>query len=200
MRNRGFKGTGASARVQAALEVPWTTHGGETTLKSDGAVFIALGANLPSRFGSPCETLEHALAVLGERGVRTVARSRWYRTPPWPPSDQPWYVNAVARVETALEPSALLAQLHAVEAELGRVRTVPNAPRPVDLDLIAHGACVMEGNVTVPHPRMQDRAFVLLPLRDVAPDWVDPRDGRSLEGLISALPADDVAACEVMDG
>lgn len=169
-------------------------------MKPDEAVLIALGANLPSRLGGPRETLLAALDALAGRGVRVVALSRWYRTPPWPPSDQPWYVNGVARVETDLDPAALLAGLHAVEHDLGRARTVPNAPRPVDLDLIAHGSQVLEGNITVPHPRMQGRAFVLLPLRDVAPGWIDPRSGLSLDALIDRLPADDVAACEVMEG
>ena len=79
------------------------------------------------------------------------------------------------------------------------MRSVPNAPRVLDLDLIAHGALVSDGNVVVPHPRLQDRAFVLLPLRDVAPAWVDPRDGRRLDALIDALPVTDRAACERLE-
>lgn len=165
-------------------------------MTSAAPILIALGANLPSRFGGPAETLEAALAEVAARGVRVAALSRFYRTPPWPPSDQPWYVNAVARVETDLSAPALLALLHAVEEAFGRVRSVPNAPRPLDLDLIAHGALVCDGNVVVPHPRLQDRPFVLLPLRDVAPDWADPRDGRPLDRLIAGLPAADIAACE----
>jgi 2-amino-4-hydroxy-6-hydroxymethyldihydropteridine diphosphokinase len=166
---------------------------------ADGPILIALGANLPSRLGGPRETLLAALDLLASKGVRVCARSRWYSTPPWPPSDQPRYVNGVARVETDLDPVRLLATLHDVEHVLGRARTVANAPRPVDLDLIAHGAHVMEGNIVVPHPRMQDRAFVLLPLRDVAPAFVDPRSGLELDDLISALPDADVAACLLLD-
>lgn len=162
-------------------------------------VLVALGANLPSRFGGPRETLEAALTALEGRGVRVCARSRWYASPPWPPSDQPDYVNGVARVETGLDAVEVLAALHGVEAAFGRERSVPNAARPIDLDLVAHGATVLDGNITVPHPRLQDRAFVLLPLRDVAPHWVDPRDGRSLGDLIADLPAGDVAACRVLE-
>ncbi|SOD94351.1 2-amino-4-hydroxy-6-hydroxymethyldihydropteridine diphosphokinase [Caenispirillum bisanense] len=163
----------------------------------DRPILVALGANLPSRFGGPMDTLRAALAALSERGVAVAACSAFYRTPPWPPgSDQPDYVNAVARVTTALGPVELLACLHSVEADFGRVRSVANAARPLDLDLVAHGAVVMDGNVVVPHPRLADRAFVLLPLRDVAPDWVDPRTGRALPDLLAALPRADVESCE----
>lgn len=168
-------------------------------MSASDSILVALGANLPSGFGGPRETLEAALVALEGRGVQVVARSRWYRTPPWPPSDQPWYVNGVVRVETALEPVALLAALHGVEEAFGRVRSVPNAPRPIDLDLIAHGRTVLDGNIVVPHPRLQDRAFVLLPLRDVAPEWTDPRDGRPVADLIAVLPPEDVAACDLAE-
>lgn len=168
-------------------------------MTTEGPILIALGANLPSRFGGPRETLLAALDTLKGEGVAVAGCSAFYRTPPWPPSDQPWYVNAVARVETDLGPVDLLARLHRVEEAFGRVRSVPNAPRPLDLDLVAHGATVMTGNVMVPHPRLSERAFVLLPLRDVAPDWSDPRDGRALRDLIAALPPQDVAACDRLD-
>jgi 2-amino-4-hydroxy-6-hydroxymethyldihydropteridine diphosphokinase len=166
--------------------------------------FIGLGANLPhERFGSPRETLEAALAELGRRGVRTVQLSPWYRTAPVPASDQPWYVNAVAAVASDLPADALLAELHAVEAAFGRARTVPNAARPIDLDLldfngeIAVGA---PGRATLPHPRMTDRAFVLLPLADLSPDWRHPVSGLSIRALIEALPADQVAVRCTLDG
>src|SRR5512135_1345665 len=98
-------------------------------------ILIGLGANLASpEFGAPPESLEAALALLAERGVRVVARSRWYRSAPVPPSGQPWFVNGVVAVETALEPAALLEVLHAVEARFGRVRRERNAARVLDLD------------------------------------------------------------------
>ena len=109
-----------------------------------------------------------------------------------PPSDQPWFVNGVARVETALEPAALLAALHRVEAAFGRVRGVPNAARTLDLDLLAYGDRVAApapggSGPILPHPRMTERAFVLLPLADVAPAWYHPATGRSLAELIQSL-------------
>ena len=161
------------------------------------SVFIGLGANLPhEHFGSPRQTLEAALAELARRGVRTVRVSPWYRTAPVPASDQPWYVNAVAEVASDLPADPLLAELHAVEAAFGRARTVPNAARPIDLDLLDfHGqiAAGGPGRATLPHPRMTDRAFVLLPLADLAPEWRHPVSGLSVRALIEALPVDQVA-------
>lgn len=151
-------------------------------------ILVGLGANLPSVEGPPRQTLELALARLAARGIGIVAQSRWYETAPVPVSDQPWYVNAVARVETALAPAALLACLHEIERGFGRVRTVVNAPRAIDLDLLAYDDRVEAGPPVLPHPRLQDRAFVLLPLRDVAPGWIDPRSGVALETLLERLP------------
>jgi len=152
-------------------------------------ILIALGANLPSPVGRPQQTLEAALHQLEASGVRVVARSGWYRTAPVPVSDQPWFLNAVARVETALEPPALLALLRQVELKFGRQRSVRNAARTLDLDIIDYeGKVEISPELTLPHPRMQDRAFVLLPLAEVAPAWRHPTLGKTVESLISALP------------
>jgi 2-amino-4-hydroxy-6-hydroxymethyldihydropteridine diphosphokinase len=160
-------------------------------------IFIGLGANLShDRYGTPRQTLEAALAELGRRGVPTVRISPWYRSAPVPPSGQPWYFNAVAAVASDLPADALLAELHAVEAAFGRARTVPNAARPIDLDLLDfHGevAAGGTGKATLPHPRLAGRAFVLRPLADLAPDWRHPLTGQSVGELVAALPADQVA-------
>jgi 2-amino-4-hydroxy-6-hydroxymethyldihydropteridine diphosphokinase len=157
-------------------------------------ILIALGANLPSAAGRPQQTLEAALKRLDASGVRVVARSRWYRTAPVPVSDQPWFVNGVARVETTLEPGGLLALLRQVEQEFGRQRTVRNAARKLDLDIIDYdGRIENTPELTLPHPRMQDRAFVLLPLAEIAPAWRHPTRGNTVESLISALPPEQKA-------
>ena len=165
-------------------------------------IFIGLGANLShDRHGSPRRTLEAALAELGRRGVRPVRVSAWYRSAPVPPSDQPWYFNAVAEVVSDLPADALLAELHAVESAFGRARTVPNAARPIDLDLIDfHGeiAAGGPGKATLPHPRMAERAFVLRPLADLVPDWRHPTTGRSVGDLLAALSADQVTEVAVL--
>ncbi|HLI11803.1 MAG TPA: 2-amino-4-hydroxy-6-hydroxymethyldihydropteridine diphosphokinase [Alphaproteobacteria bacterium] len=156
-------------------------------------IAVALGANLPSpRFGPPRATCEAALAALAERGVRVLRRSRWYRSAPLPPSDQPDFVNGVVAVETKLDPATLLARLHEIEAEFGRRRGAPNAARLLDLDLLVYHDRVNDGTrggPILPHPRMLGRAFVLLPLRDVAPDWRHPVTGEALAELIAALPS-----------
>lgn len=151
---------------------------------------IGLGANLPSVLGAPRVTLEAALTALPEAGVSVLARSAWYRSAPVPPSAQPWFVNAVALVGTDLGPEPLLELLHGVEARLGRTRTAVNEPRAIDLDLLAHGDAVLSGpRVVLPHPRLHLRAFVLLPLREVAPHWRHPVTGEDVDSLIAALPA-----------
>lgn len=162
------------------------------------SIYIGLGANLPHpEFGPPPRTLRRALASLNDRGVRLVRCSPWYRTAPVPASDQPWYVNAVAQVATGLAPDALLATLHGVEDSFGRVRSVRDAARFVDLDLLDYESIHKDlkniGLSVIPHIRLEDRAFVLLPLRDIAPDWRHPVTGASIDTLIAALPSDQVA-------
>ena len=161
------------------------------------AIFIALGSNLEHRIhGPPRRVLEAALEELARGDVVIVRRiSPWYRTAPVPASDQPWYVNGVAEVATDLTADALLMRLHEVEDAFGRVRTVPDAARLIDLDLLDfHGeiAAGGPGRATLPHPRMEGRAFVLRPLADLAPDWQHPRTGASIQALLVALPADQV--------
>jgi 2-amino-4-hydroxy-6-hydroxymethyldihydropteridine diphosphokinase len=161
------------------------------------SIFVGAGANLPhERYGSPRQTLEAALGALGRRGIHTVCVSPWYRTAPVPVSDQPWFENAVVEVATDLPADALLAELHAVEAAFGRARTVPNAARPIDLDLLDYRGEIASGGpgkATLPHPRMAGRGFVLRPLADLAPDWRHPVTGQPISDLLAALPADQVA-------
>jgi 2-amino-4-hydroxy-6-hydroxymethyldihydropteridine diphosphokinase len=159
-------------------------------------VFIALGANLEHPIhGAPRHALEAALKELGRRGIAIRRVSPWYRTAPVPASDQPWYVNAVAEVATDLTADALLARMHEVEDAFGRIRTVPNAARLIDLDLIDFNGKIAAGGpgrAILPHPRMEGRAFVLRPLADLAPDWRHPRTGATISALLAALPADQV--------
>ncbi|CAN5894435.1 2-amino-4-hydroxy-6-hydroxymethyldihydropteridinediphosphokinase [soil metagenome] len=160
------------------------------------AVFIALGANLDHpTYGGPRRVLEAALSELSRRGVTVHRVSPWYRTAPVPASDQPWYVNAVAEVATDLPADGLLAVLHQVEDLYGRARSVANAARVIDLDLLDFRGLTASGGpgrAILPHPRLQDRAFVLRPLADLAPAWHHPATGLAIGALLSALPADQV--------
>ena len=162
-------------------------------LPEDRLILIGLGANLPSSYGEPPETLRAALDRLAEAGVKTLRRSRFWHSAPVPASDQPWYVNAVAAIETSLESGPLLALLHEIEEAFGRVRGVVNAARLIDLDLLAYGREIHgEGAPILPHPRLHQRAFVLRPLSDIAPDWVHPLSGRTLSRMIEELPPDQM--------
>ena len=162
-------------------------------------VLIGLGVNLAGAQGQPVTaTLAEALAALNAEGVTVVRQSRWYRSAPVPVSGQPWFTNGVAAVTTALSPEQVLTALLATEAKLGRHRTVPNAARPVDLDLLAYDERVLAApGLAIPHPRMHTRAFVLLPLADVAPGWRHPVLGRTVEELIAALPPGSAAEPEL---
>ena len=162
-----------------------------------GPIFMGLGANLPHpTHGPPKATLVAALSELGRRGVGILRLSPWYRSAPVPASDQPWYVNGVAEIATSGTADALLAELHRVEESFGRVRTVANAPRFIDLDLLDFAGEIAAGGpgrATLPHPRLAGRAFVLRPLADLAPAWRHPVTGTAIADLLGALPADQLA-------
>jgi 2-amino-4-hydroxy-6-hydroxymethyldihydropteridine diphosphokinase len=154
-------------------------------------VLIGLGGNLPSPgYGSRRRTLAAALAALAGEGIEVAARSAWYRSEPVPPSDQPWYVNAVAALATDCNPFDLLAAMQRVERQLGRVRGARNAARTVDLDLLDHHGQKIETEMLVlPHPRLHQRRFVLLPLAELAPEWRHPRLGLTAAELLARLTA-----------
>lgn len=162
-------------------------------------IFIGLGGNLPSRAGSPRDTLRAALADLAAARVRTVALSGFWETAPVPVSDQPWFVNAVAAVDTELDPAALLALMHQIEADYGRERLAVNGARTLDLDLLAYHDRVNPGpdSPILPHPRVHLRAFTLRPLAELAPDWVHPATGEPIGRLLAALdPAQEARRIE----
>lgn len=147
-------------------------------------IYIGLGSNLPSAAGSPSNTVKAALSRLPQSGIQVRKVSPWYESAPVPASDQPWFVNGVAEVETELAPQALLAELLAIEQEFGRERGQANAARSLDLDLLDHHGAVLDGDPVLPHPRLHQRAFVLYPLADVAPNWIHPVSGLNIQVLL----------------
>lgn len=153
--------------------------------KWDGAVFIALGSSLPGGYASSQALLEASIEALEGAGVTIRRRSGWWGSQAWPDPGEPPYVNGVAEVETDLRPADLLAVLHGVERAFGRERHDPNAPRTLDLDLIAHGRVVSD-HPALPHPRAHDRRFVMGPLAQIAPDWRHPVSGLTARELVES--------------
>lgn len=181
---------------------------------------VALGSNLPSRAGSPRRTLDMALQALDDSPMAVRAVSRFYATPCFPAGSGPDYVNAVAALDGSGDAAAVLDLLHRVEADFDRQRVARWGQRTLDLDLLAVGDTVLPDlrtqtrwrempvsqqaeraptGLILPHPRLQDRAFVLVPLCDVAPDWMHPVLGRTATQLRDSLPARDVAAVRVVE-
>lgn len=177
--------------------------------------YIALGGNLDFRDLLPQDTLVAAVAELAASRSRLRAVSRFFRTPSFPVGSGPDYVNAVVHVETDLSPEELLHDLHAIEARHARKREQRWGMRTLDLDLIDHGAKVVPNpgeyerwrslpldaqmnmapeELILPHPRLQDRAFVLVPLCDIAPDWRHPVLRKSAKDLRDALPKTEIDA------
>ena len=183
---------------------------------------VALGANLSSWAGPPHRTLTAALAAMPGQGLRVVALSRFWRTPAHPAGSGPDYVNAAAAVECGQGPETVLAALHRIEAEFGRVRDGGRwQARGIDLDLLAMGDLVLPDAATqdswrglppddqsrlapdrliLPHPRLQDRGFVLAPLAEIAPAWVHPRTGRSVASMLAALGPESLEAMSPLFG
>ena len=164
-------------------------------------ILIGLGANIPSdQFGPPADTLEAALLAIEDSGIEVTARSRLYESAPVPTSDQPWFVNCVVSVKTALEAPALLDLLLAIEQRFGRRRAARNAARVLDLDLLAYGDMTTEegGTPELPHPRMHERSFVLAPLADIAPHWRHPILGRTVLEMLADQPAEEREAVTLL--
>jgi 2-amino-4-hydroxy-6-hydroxymethyldihydropteridine diphosphokinase len=167
------------------------TSGGVKVIITDAGhpvvAYVGVGSNVGFEGLQPRELVERAIAELG----RVVARSSLYATEPVGLAAQPTFLNAVVAVETELSPLELLEGMLAIERRLGRDRTsgVKNGPRTLDLDLLLYGELVMVSQrLTLPHPRLAERRFVLAPLAEIAPEMVVPGLGRTMVALLEALP------------
>lgn len=186
------------------------------------SIFVALGANRPFDGAQPLATLNLALNLLEAAGVKVESRARWVKSPAFPPGAGPDFVNGAARLSTDLPAEELLAILHEIERKLGRERKTRWSARTCDLDLIAFGDRVAPSSADVrklmalgpeaageaaaptelilPHPRLTERAFVLAPLADVAPDWRHPITGETAAEMLAALPQEERDGLEFVDG
>ncbi len=182
-------------------------------------ILIAFGSNLPGPGGSPAQIVRSAIDTLDRDAGPVTARSRLYASPAVPVSDQPDFINAVAGLETDLQPHTLMALLHDIEARFGRTRHVRWEARLLDLDLIDYRQFVTCGidavqagrsgapqagevarpePLALPHPRAHERAFVLKPIAEIAPDWRHPLLNRTAADLLADVA--DAQSCQPLDG
>ncbi len=151
-------------------------------------IYLALGSNL----GDRVVNLETARKALAPR-IRVIRESPIYVTPPWGYTEQPDFLNQVIEVETLLHPIPLLHRLKTIEADMGRETTFRNGPRIIDLDILFYGQEVYEGELLqIPHPRLQERAFVLVPLNDLAPDFIHPVLNQSVGDMLAKVDSTGV--------
>jgi 2-amino-4-hydroxy-6-hydroxymethyldihydropteridine diphosphokinase len=149
----------------------------------DHAIYLALGTNLGNRLVN----LRTAVAALTP-AVTVLAESPVYETPPWGVIDQPDFLNMVLNGKTHLAPPALLAHLKHLETQLGRAPSIRYGPRLIDVDILFYDDLVLNtSELTIPHPRLHERAFVLVPLADLAPDFVHPAFGKPVRELLTAV-------------
>lgn len=144
-------------------------------------VYLALGSNM----GNRAANLKEAIAALPPQ-MEVKARSKVYETPPWGYTDQAKFLNQVVKVDTYVQPEALMKHLKRLETALGRTPSFQNGPRLIDIDILFYNDLILETPaVTIPHPRLHERGFVLLPLMDIAPDFVHPVKERTIRDLLA---------------
>jgi len=156
-------------------------------------IYVSLGANVPSKVGPPPRTLAAAIDAMPAHGIRVTARSPFYSSLAWPNPADPPFVNAMVAAQTSKGPLELLTALLAIERQFGRVRKTRWEPRCLDLDLIDYGGLISDEEILqLPHPRLQDRGFVLRPLKDICPAWRHPDTGVSIDELLGIAGEDGV--------
>ncbi len=163
----------------------------------DAAVIVALGCNDKGAWASCRQALEAAVARFRAEGLDVVAQSSWWRSQAWPDPDDPPFLNGVVIIRTNHDPHALMRALGRIEDAFGRIRSQRNAPRTLDLDLIAYGRLTGDlDGLILPHPRAAERRFVMGPLAEIAPEWRHPGGGRAGELAARATVGQDACPLE----
>jgi 2-amino-4-hydroxy-6-hydroxymethyldihydropteridine diphosphokinase len=148
-------------------------------------IYLSLGSNI----GDRAQNLALAMDAFALLGVRVVKQSSVYETEPVELREQDWFLNCVAEIETNLRPQELMQVLLKIERSMGRERTVPKGPRVMDLDILLFGSeLVHESHLEIPHPRMADRRFVLVPLAEISPDAMHPIRKKTIRQLLVDTP------------
>jgi 2-amino-4-hydroxy-6-hydroxymethyldihydropteridine diphosphokinase len=154
----------------------------------DEQVFLALGTNIGDREANLCKARKELAPK-----VTIIKESPIYITPPWGYEDQPEFLNQVLEVQTKMRPRRLLAYLKRIEKKMGRLKTFRNGPRLIDLDILFYGQRVIErSNLRIPHPRLHERSFVLVPLKDIAPEFNHPVLNMTVESMLAKINTEGV--------
>ncbi len=177
-------------------------------------VYLAFGSNQGTQLAGSAQIIRSAYTLLSNRTLTACVFSPFYQTPAFPAGNGPDYVNSVVKAETLLSPQELLAELHRVETNLGRIRETRWGSRIIDIDLLDYQGCILPSldvyktwaemplelqrtqwpdDLILPHPRIHERGFVLVPLRAVAPSWIHPVSTKTIDGLIGALDAQELS-------
>ena len=160
-------------------------------------IILSLGSNLSSKFGDRIENLKVALSMIEENEIIIKSKSSYYESPSFPDTTKPKFINIIILVESKLEPEILMSKLIYIEEKMGRKRDKKNDPRICDIDIIDYKNKVIHANLpyfdlTIPHKELIFRNFVLIPLKEIVPDWIHPKTKETIDALIQKLSNDDI--------
>ena len=153
-------------------------------------IYIGIGSNLGNRI----RNIENSKYLLKINGIDITRTSRYYETLSWPDPSKPKFINIVIQSNTNFSPKKLLKIFKIIEQKLGRIRSLRNAPRTCDIDLISYIKKILSNNISIPHKSMIKRNFVLFPLFEIAPNWMHPKSKKSIKKLIFSLPIKDITS------
>tara|TARA_B100001057_G_scaffold54493_1_gene48379 strand:+ start:744 stop:1220 length:477 start_codon:yes stop_codon:yes gene_type:complete len=153
-------------------------------------VYIGIGSNLGNRINN----IEKAKYHLKFNGINILKSSRYYETLSWPNPSKPKFINIVIQSSTKISPQKILQISKSIEKKLGRKKSTKNSPRTCDIDIISYGNKIISNQIIIPHARMSKRNFVLIPLFEIAPDFVHPKTNENIKKLIFSLPIKDITS------